>query len=362
MLKPFEPMFFPFDKKNIAFMEFANAFAQASMNIGAFNEKMKQSNWHITYSVSHMLLLESLYSTRIEGTQTTIDAVYEAELEGSKKTKNQDLQEVLRYNEALKIASKQVETLPITNKMIKEIHKILLSGNIRKNSKFIAGEFRTQQNRVGEHVPPVASSVESLMGNLEKYINADYNFEDGIPALIKAALIHAQFETIHPFPDGNGRVGRVLIPIYLYKQNVISSPYFFLSQELEKNKIKYYSYLQGTRALNTEGFTNWIQFFLTSVINQTTRDIAFIDNLESLSKDVTASIKSKINTVNVDLVVKAIFKTPIFTVDTLHRETGINKNTLRNYINIMRKENILFKDQQTRNAKFYFFALLDMMQ
>lgn len=235
MKTPFVPMEFPIKNEYICLNDFVNEIALASQNIGELNQKMLETKVGFTYSVNHMMKLESLYSTRIEGTQTTINAVYEANLD-TKEKKTADVEEVIRYSEALSMASKEVVNSPITIKLIKEAHKILLEGNIRKNSNFVAGNFRTQQNMVGEHIPPVASDVEKLMRNLERYINNDYKFEDNLPPIVKAALIHAQFETIHPFPDGNGRVGRVLIPIYLYKQGVIASPYFFLSQELEKIK------------------------------------------------------------------------------------------------------------------------------
>ena len=362
MKNPFEPIEFPFGKEYIHLEDYIIELAEASKKIGEFNVKMSQTQVGLTYSINHMLNLESLYSTRIEGTQTTIDAVYEASAESDNVAKSTDIQEVLRYCDALDVARKEVIDSPITIKLIKKIHNILLSGNIRKNSNFIAGEFRTQQNRVGEHIPPVAADVERYMGNLERYINEDFNYDDNLPSIVKAALIHAQFETIHPFPDGNGRVGRVLIPIYLYKQNLIDSPYFFLSQELEKNSIKYYSYLQGTREKTAKGFSDWIRFFLQSVVNQISRDILFIDSLDELYQHVVSEMNKNISTCNTETVVKAMFKRPIFTINILYEETGINKNSLRDYVAILRQNNILFKDQKSRNSKYYFMDLIDLIR
>lgn len=360
MRAPFEPMEFPYEGKYIILEEIISDIADASTKFGEFNQRMSHSKIAYTYSINHMLHLESLYSTKIEGTQTTIDAVYESEIE-STESKSPDVKEVLRYNEALCEAREDVRNNPITVKLIKKIHKTLLSGDIRKNSNFIPGEFRTQQNKVGEHIPPIAPDVDKWMGNLEKYINDDYNMSDNLPPIVKAALIHAQFETIHPFPDGNGRVGRVLIPIYLYKQNVVSSPYFFLSQELEKNSIRYYSYLQGTRSLTPEGFTTWIKFFLQSIVNQINRDICFLNDLDLLYDQAIEKMKKNINTINSEIVVRALFKNPIFTVDNLYKQTNINKNSLRKYINILKDEKMLFKDQKSRNSKYYFMELLDLL-
>lgn len=361
MKQPFVPLSFPIEENYIDFPELLNELSNASMSIGELNIKMKQERWKSTYAVKHMMKLESLYSTRIEGTQTTIEAVYEAEADEKTEKQSNDIKEVLRYSQALCLAGEHVKTEPITNTLMRKIHYILLDGEVRKNSNFIAGEFRTQQNRVGDHIPPVASDVGKWMGNLERYINNDYGYEDKIPPIIKAALIHAQFETIHPFPDGNGRVGRVLIPIYLYKQNIIESPYFFLSQELERNRMRYYSYLQGTRSLTKDGFTKWIRFFLESVSNQAKRDVKFINDLEKLSEKTIQQAKERINSNKVDTVIDALFNQPIFTVDSLHRITQISKNTLRNYIRVLLELNILFKDQKRRNSKYYFMELIDLL-
>ncbi len=360
MNTPFEPMALPFSPEYVDLNEVVSDIAVASTKLGEFNEMMEHSKIAYTYSVNHMIRIESLYSTKIEGTQTTIDAVYESDTEKD-EIKNPDIKEVLRYNKALDTASKEINNNPITTKLLKRIHEILLCGDVRKNSRFIAGEFRTQQNRVGDHVPPIAANVPQWMGNLERYINNDYKFEDKLPPIVKAALIHAQFETIHPFPDGNGRVGRVLIPIYLFKQGVVSTPYFFLSQELERNRVKYYSFLQGTRSLTVKGFTDWIKFFLNSIINQANRDIAFLNNLDKLYENTLCTMRSNINTINSEVVIRAIFKSPIFTIDMLNRETGINKNSLRKYVNILKNENVIFKDQKSRNSRFYFIELLDLL-
>lgn len=358
---PFIPLEFPLSDKYINVNDYLNELTLASMKLGEFNSKIKLTELASTYTINHMLRLESLYSTKIEGTQTTIDAVYEADIDDN-KTNNSDITEVLRYYKALSFASSEIEVSPITLKLLKEVHKILLEGKVRKNSNFLAGNFRTQQNRVGEHIPPIAANVEALMGNLERYINDDYGYEDKLPALIKAALIHAQFETIHPFPDGNGRVGRVLIPLYLYKQGIINSPYFFLSQELERNSIRYYSYLQGTRKLTQQGFSNWIKFFLQSITSQVNRDMEFIDSVNSLYKETLLLLKEIINSNNVEVFIKAIFKNPIFTTETLYRETGISKGTLRNYINVLKEKNVLFSNQSRKNTRYYFMALIDLMK
>ena len=125
--------------------------------------------------------------------------------------------------------------------------------------------------------------------------------------------------------------------------------------------MRYYTYLQGTRELTEEGFSNWIKFFLQSIINQVDRNITFIDNINTLYQQTLQTMKSLINSTNVEIFVKAIFKRPIFTTEILYQETGLNKNTIRHYIKVLKKEYLLFDNQQRRNTKYYFMELIDLM-
>lgn len=361
---PFEPLLLPLDSNLIDLSQIIKLFGEAERKLGEFNQKICSKPYCTPYAVKHLSKMESLYSTKIEGTQTTIDAVYEAEADVKEKETSVDTEEVLKYALALREGAQEIEDNPITCKLLKRLHKVLLSGDrVRKNSDFQPGEFRTQQNRIGEHIPPVAVEVESLMGNLENYLNCAYDkYNDGLPPLIKMALIHAQFETIHPFPDGNGRVGRILIPLYLYKEKVIKSPYFLISQELEKNKIKYYNYLQGTRTKTTLGFTEWIQFFLQATINQSQKDINFIGSLETLYSETHKKMTRIKNTTNYEKVLNFIFDNPIFTTSKLINCTGIPRTTAASYVKSLEKQRIVFADQRQRNRNYYFIELLDLLR
>jgi len=360
---PFEALKLPFDNTLIDVTSFFSEYGMAVKNLSRLDEKLKSNDISAVYSLKHLVKTESFYSTKIEGTHTTIDEVYEAETAPPGTKKSDDISEVLRYNQALIEGIEYItkEKL-ITNKMIMNLHETLLSGDVRKNSNLKAGVFRYQQNKVGDHTPPSATIVPELMGNLERYIN-DSDFDTlNLPAIIKIAIIHSQFETIHPFPDGNGRVGRVLIPLYLYKEQEIEIPCFFISQELERNTQKYYNYLQGTRNKNADGFTKWIRFFLTSVVKQCERDILFIDQLENLRKQITKQLTNQINSVNIESVVEAIFLDPIFTCKMLSEKTGIKESTIRKYIQKMIDLEIIFSSQQKRNKRYYFTDLLDLIR
>ena len=167
-----------------------------------------------------------------------------------------DIKEVINYHIALQEGVSDLERLPISSRLIKNLHKTLLGGGVRGGGK-TPGECRTIQNYIGtqgctvenaSYIPPEPQLVDSYMSNLEKFINEDDETND----LIKIALIHSQFETIHPFLDGNGRIGRILIPLYLYNKGFISSANLFVSESLEKDKYKYYSLLNSTRVIITD--------------------------------------------------------------------------------------------------------------
>lgn len=363
MTIPFDAIKFPFNKELIDTASFFNEYGEAARALAKLDTKLSSNKVSAMYSFKHLIQTESFYSTKIEGTHTTIDEVYESDIDTTTTKSSSDVQEVQRYKEALDQGIRFVTaTKLITNKDIKQLHHTLLSGDIRKNSNFQAGEFRHQQNKVGEHTPPKAIDVPDLMGNLERYMNDDEFDKLDLPAIIKVALIHAQFETIHPFPDGNGRVGRVLIPLYLFKEHEIQVPCFFLSQELERNKQKYYNYLQGTRANTSVGYSKWIKFFLDSISKQCQRDIQFIDQLESLRSVVDKKLKAEINSLNTDKMIDAIFQIPIFTCKTLSKETGIKETTIRTYIQTLTELEIIFPSQQKRNKRYYFSDLLDIIR
>lgn len=158
-------------------------------------------------------------------------------MELTKVKKNNDIQEVLNYSNALRTGEKLLKTFPLSTRLINEMHKILLSGDVRGNSRN-PGEYRSTQNFIGpegctiqiaSYIPPEPQLVNEYMNNLEKYMNEP---KDKLNDLIRIAIIHAQFETIHPFLDGNGRIGRILIPLYFYDKKIISFPNFFISESL----------------------------------------------------------------------------------------------------------------------------------
>ncbi len=209
---------------------------------------------------------EALLSSQIEGTRASLQGILEFEADGMPRDDINEVKEVIHYVKAMDFGLARLKDLPFSSRLIREIHAILLAG-VKGRDK-TPGEYRRSQNWIGGSgariaeavfVPPPADAIEELMSDLEKFIHA----EDGLPPLVKIALIHAQFETIHPFLDGNGRIGRLLITFYLCGQGILSRPLLYLSHYLKKNRQLYYDRLQAVR---TEGdWEGWVGFFLRGV-------------------------------------------------------------------------------------------------
>ena len=220
--------------------------------------------------ISMYIRKEALLSSQIEGTQASLEDIFEFEM-GDKIKNINDVKEVINYIKALNYGMNRLKELPMSLRLIKEIHTILLKGTRGKSKT--PGEFKKTQNWLGPpgcllgeatFVPPPPQEALKAMGELELYLHK----EDGFPALIECALIHYQFETIHPFLDGNGRIGRLLITLFLYWKHIIEKPLLYLSFYFKKYRQEYYDRLNLVR--DRGDYEQWIAFFLEGVI-QTAR-------------------------------------------------------------------------------------------
>jgi Fic family protein len=207
---------------------------------------------------------EAQTSSRIEGTQTGIDEALMSEDQIQPEKRN-DWREVRNYIEAVNTAVSELQTLPLSNRLLKQTHAILMQG-VRGEHKQ-PGEFRTSQNWIGgsslsdaAFIPPHQAGVPELMSDLELFW---HNQEVAVPHLVRVAISHYQFETIHPFLDGNGRIGRLLIPLYLVSNGLLAKPSLYLSDFFERNRGSYYDALTRVRVSND--LIHWVQFFLTGV-------------------------------------------------------------------------------------------------
>src|SRR6056297_1053142 len=359
----FVPYELPLDKL-IEPMVFYNELISASTNLGKYQVMLKKSKVNEYFLITPFSLQEAVQSSKIEGTQVTFDEVLEFDIDKNKN--NDEAQEVLNYYDALKYGERALEKYPISTRLFKRLHEILLSDGVRGQNR-APGEYRSIQNFIGPEgctletaifVPPQPQLVDSYMSNLENYIN---NPNDNLQSLVRIAIIHAQFETIHPFLDGNGRIGRILIPLYLYDVNLINSPNLFISEVLEKDKHKYYRLLNGTRK-EGNGWNEWIKFFLQSVNKQVLKNINLIEEIDKLYERDLENAMNLINSTNVVDLIKAMFQKPIFNVKTISSLTGIPDTTCRRYLNTLEEEKVIFSDNKMRNRKYYYYNLLDLLR
>lgn len=340
---------------------FMNELIDATAALEVYMEKIGDSKVDSSWFLPTLQQKEALTSSMMEGTQATLDGVLINQLTPNNDDKN--MNEVFNYINATALGMKRLKRGDFDNELFLEIHNELLSGNVRKVTDTI-GQYRMNQNFIGKntgelvYTPPKPEAVPALMNNLISYMN---NNTDNIRPLIKIAIIHAQFETIHPFGDGNGRVGRILIPLYLYAQNQIPIPFFFISETLERDKHKYYKLLQDIREENK--WNEWIKFFLDTVTKQCRKYINMIVEINKLydsTRDRACElIKSSSSIVK---IVDIMFRYPIFDAKTVQSESDIPLATVNRYLKTLLSNDIIYADNKKRNRNFYFYDLLSLIR
>lgn len=363
MKKAFKPIMLPLPSDVLDYSVFLNELLDATSKLEVYKEKIKDSKLDSSWFMPTLQQKEAVASTKLEGTQTTLDGVLINQIEPD--VNNQDMNEVSNYFYASILGLRMLRNAGFSDDFLCTIHKSLLSGNVRKRESTLVGEYRKTQNYIGltngshdiTYIPPTPESVPKCMNNLISYINDP---KDNLQPLIRIAIIHAQMETIHPFDDGNGRVGRILIPLYLYEKEQISLPCFFISEALESDKFKYYRLLDGTREKGN--WNDWIKFFLQTVAKQCEKYIYIVEKINQLYDEHLATAKSLISNNAVVDIINTIYKQPILTTATFEKETGLPLTTLNRYINILIKNGLLDTDGKKRNRTFFCYELLDVLK
>jgi Fic family protein len=306
--------------------------------------------------------VEAIASSKIEGTVTTMQELLflEAEMDSSKA--RTDTREVNNYTRALEFGLRRINELPLSKRLISELHEVLLRGVAAdRGAHFTPGEFKTEQNWIGARtiqnarfVPPPPAETINALSDLEKYIHDE---GDDIPLLIKLALIHYQFETIHPFPDGNGRVGRLIIPLVLCEQKAMSQPLLYLSAFLEKH---YDQYIDTMFEVSKSGaWEEWIIFFLEGVEAASKNAIKKSRALQDLHRDYFSKIQAARSSALLGKLIDSLFYIPAITIPIAMSETRITYNSAKN--NIQKLVNLGIVQQRSssitgRSRPQWFFA------
>jgi Fic family protein len=294
--------------------------------------------------LSPLTTQEAVLSSRMEGTQATLGDVlkYEAGEPPPSVSKQEDIQEILNYRKALRAAEAWLPKKPFTLNLLKSLHETLLD-SVRGRDK-ARGQFRRFQNWIGKHgtpieqadfVPPSPAILTEYLDDWEKYYHLD-----GPDPLVQLAVIHAQFEILHPFLDGNGRLGRILIPLFLFEKNLLSRPMFYLSESLEQKRDDYVATLRGL-GKSDGAWNRWIEFFLAAIIEQAGRNSqkarAVMDLYERLKKRSIDLTRSQYAVPLLD----QLFDRPVFQTSHLKFEGRVTRATVSGLLKTLREAHII---------------------
>jgi Fic family protein len=336
---------------------------KAAIKIGELNSYSKLVP-NIDLFIQLHVTKEAVVSSRIEGTKTQIDEAFLDEQEVSPERKD-DWNEVKNYINALNQAIIELDKLPISSRLIKKTHGILLN-SVRGEHKQ-PGEFRSSQNWIGGNtlkdavfIPPNQDYVNDLMGDLENFI---HNEDINVPALIKIGIAHYQFETIHPFLDGNGRIGRLLITLFLIDQKILHKPLLYLSAFFESNKSLYYDNLTFVRSKHD--MTQWLKYFLVGIFETAEGAIktlsSVIDLKLRLEKQIFISFGKRSNKANI--LLQHLFKKPIIHVNQVKEISETSFKAANNLVTEFVKAGILKETTgHSRNRMFIFEEYIQLFQ
>ena len=353
--KSFKPAALPPEPAVDISGEMLSALVEANKNI-ALLEGLSSRIPNVELFVSMYVRKEALMSSQIEGTQCTLDDILNPLVDANA---NQDVSDVVNYIRATEYAINRLETLPICSRLIKETHAVLLQGT--RGQEKSPGEFRSSQNWIGGHgstlhnaryIPPNPADMLEAMSDLEKFINAD----DTLDPLISAALIHYQFETIHPFLDGNGRVGRLLITLFLMERKVLSTPALYISYYLKMNRIEYYDRMTQVRRVGD--YEQWVFFFLQAFSESAKDAVATIDKLtalhdESLQKLSDISSRQRITVMR---VFDYLERNPIIDIGKTAAALELSYNTVAKAVSILEEKGVLVQTCKSGKARIYSYS------
>ncbi|MEM8727236.1 MAG: Fic/DOC family N-terminal domain-containing protein, partial [Chlamydiota bacterium] len=325
MSKPYVPD--PFPLEDLDYKRLFSLASDANVAVGRYDGAL-QGVVNPAVILSPLAKQEAVLSSKIEGTQATLDEVLEHQAGMVKEgEKEQDIQEIINYRQALFAGYHDLKERAMTLLFVRQLHKILMQ-SVRGKDK-MPGEFRTDQNWIGtpgctiekaSFIPPDPLHLTEHLEAWQKYIESD-----DIDFLVQTALVHAQFELIHPFKDGNGRIGRILIPLFLYQKKRLFYPAFYLSAYLEAHREEYYCRLQNIS--ERRDWNGWIAFFLRAVESQAKSDYDKVQAILKLYEEMKTTVQQITRSRFTIKVIDAIFNRPIFNTNYFVEHSEINKTT-----------------------------------
>jgi Fic family protein len=333
-------------------MEVIQLMSQADRELGKLD---MYSDYipNIELFISMHVLKEATQSSKIEGTQTNIEEAL-LNKEDVSPDRRDDWDEVQNYVRAMEYSITALKDLPFSSRLIRNVHRVLMQG-VRGEHKR-PGEFRTSQNWIGGasindaiFIPPVVTEIPVLMNDIEKFV---HNKKLWLPELLKVALIHYQFETIHPFLDGNGRVGRLMISLYLVSKGILKRPVLYLSDFFERNRTYYYDNLMRVREKND--INQWIKFFLTGVIETSKNGIQTFDKILQLQKKTERDIQSLgSRTSNAIKIVQYLYGRPVLDASKVAKIAGISLASAYKIISDLEKLDILRESTGSQRGRIW---------
>jgi len=305
---------------------------------------------------------EAVVSSRIEGTRTNIDEAL-LPIEEIKPERQDDWLEVKNYISALNKAIVELQNLPLSSRLLRNTHKVLLQ-SVRGEHK-LPGEFRTSQNWIGGaslsdavFIPPQHQMVNSLIGDLESFLNND---QIEVPALIRIAIAHYQFETIHPFLDGNGRIGRLMITLFLVNESILEKPLLYLSEYFENNKELYYDNLTRVRTHNN--MLQWIKYFLVGIEITASNAVGTLSEVIQLKNDLESQINSGFGrrSNSALTLLNILFQNPATTIVNAAKKCSLSYKAANDLVKLMQEKKMVEEmTGQSRNRIFIFKPYLDI--
>lgn len=360
--KSFKPSPLPPNPEIKIDFEMMNLVSESNRVVGIL-EGRSTSIPNVDLFVAMYIRKEALLSSQIEGTQATLDDILDPDID---KNINLDVTEVLNYIKASKYGVKRLKTLPLSNRFFKEIHQELMGTG--RGSEKEPGEFRRSQNWIGpigstirnaRYIPPNVEDMNDALYTLESFINEDQELDP----FIKIGLIHYQFETIHPFLDGNGRVGRLLILLFLIEKRVLSHEVLYISYFLKRNRYEYYERLMEVR--QNGNYEQWVKFFLRAVIDSASDALQSIDKINQLhikNKDLIEN--ENVRSVGTFLkLLEYLEEHPIIDITKASKDLEMSYNTISSAVKKFVEMDILVQEgKKRRNKVFVYEAYLQILR